>query len=254
MCLLVFAWNIHPRYRLIFAGNRDEFHDRPAAPMGWWRDPPGILAGRDLQAGGTWLGLSRTGAFGVVTNYREMQRPTPGMPSRGTLITSYLLAAQGPAPFLSELKSHADKHAGFNLLLADSSRMRYASNRARSFEQELTPGVHGLSNHLLDTSWPKLARTRERFDKLIVQPDPDLENLLLMLGDRQVAADDSLPDTGIGLDWERLLSAPFIVNERYGTRCSTVVRIGYDGLVDVRERRFDRDGRNTGEQAFEFQV
>src|SRR5262245_14179746 len=252
MCLLVFAWDVHPRYRLIFAGNRDEFHDRPAAPMAWWTDRPDILAGRDLQAGGTWLGLSRAGAFGVVTNYREMQRPTPGMPSRGALITGYLDGGGDPAQFLSRLDARAAEYAGFNLLIADSSQMRYASNRAQPFERALAAGVHGLSNHLLDTSWPKLARTRERFEELLAQPDPGLEELLTMLGDRQAAADDVLPDTGIGLEWERMLSAPFIVNDRYGTRCSTVVRIDHVGLVGVRERRFDRCGRITGEDTFEF--
>src|SRR4249920_3418214 len=123
MCLLVFAWNIHPRYRLIFAGNRDEFHDRPAAPMAWWPDAPQVLAGRDLQAGGTWLGLSARAAFGVVTNYRELQRPTPGMPSRGALITDYLNGSAAAAEFLAGLATGADHYAGFNLLLADSHEM-----------------------------------------------------------------------------------------------------------------------------------
>ena len=252
MCLLVFAWNVHPRYRLIFAGNRDEFHDRPASPMGWWADQPDILAGRDLQAGGTWLGVSRAGAFGVVTNFREMQRPTPGMPSRGALITRYLSAGQPAARFLAELQAEAAPYAGFNLLLADSTEMHYASNRAEPFSRALPAGVHGLSNHLLDTSWPKLARTQARFEQLLALPEPRLEDLLAMLADRETAADHLLPDTGIGLEWERLLSAPFIVDARYGTRCSTVVRIGRDALLEIRERRFDRDGRTTGEDAFEI--
>jgi uncharacterized protein with NRDE domain len=252
MCLLVFAWNLHPRYRLIFAGNRDEFHDRPAAPMAWWADQPQILAGRDLQAGGTWLGLSRAGAFGVVTNFREMQRPTPGMPSRGALIPRYLNSGQPTARFLAELEPQAAQYAGFNLLLADSTEMHYASNRAEPLARALPAGVHGLSNHLLDTSWPKLARTGARFEKLIVLPEPPLEDLLAMLADRETAADHLLPDTGIGLEWERLLSAPFIVDDRYGTRCSTAVRIDRDGRVEARERRFDRDGRITGEDTFEF--
>ena len=254
MCLLVFAWNLHPRYRLIFAGNRDEFHDRPAAPMAWWTDQPEILAGRDLQAGGTWLGLSKAGAFAVVTNYREMQRPTPGMPSRGGLITRYLTDNRSAASFLAELEPQANHYAGFNLLLADSAEMRYASNRAEPFARVLPAGVHGLSNHLLDTSWPKLARTREPFEKLISSPEPGIDDLLAMLADRHVAADHQLPDTGIGIEWERLLSAPFIVDERYGTRCSTAVRIDRDGRVEARERRFDRDGRITGEDTFEFRA
>ncbi|HZF27216.1 MAG TPA: NRDE family protein [Steroidobacteraceae bacterium] len=254
MCLLVFAWNVHPRYRLIFAGNRDEFHDRPTAPMAWWAEPQRILAGRDLQAGGTWLGLSKRGDFGVVTNYRELQRPTPGMPSRGGLITNYLNSSLPSARFLADLGAEADQYAGFNLLLADSERMHYASNRAEPFARALQAGVHGLSNHLLDTSWPKLARTRASFETLIATPEPALEDLLSMLADREAAPDHLLPDTGIGLDWERLLSAPFIVDDRYGTRCSTVLRIGLEGSVQVRERRFDRQGRTTGEDAFEWRA
>ena len=252
MCLLVFAWNAHPRYRFIFAGNRDEFHDRPAAPMAWWADAPQILAGRDLQAGGTWLGLSQRAAFGVVTNYRELQRPTPGMPSRGSLITRYLNSTVAAADFLAGLASTAERYAGFNLLLADAGEMHYASNRTQPFSRKLRAGVHGLSNHLLDTSWPKLARTRARFERLISANDPALEDLLAILADREPAPDHLLPDTGIGHEWERLLSAPFIVHERYGTRCSTVVRIDLEGAGQVRERRFDRDGRITGEDAFEL--
>ena len=252
MCLLVFAWNTHPRYRLIFAGNRDEFHDRPAAPMAWWPDAPRILAGRDLQAGGTWLGLSRRAAFGVVTNYRELQRPTPGMPSRGSLISDYLSSRLGSAKFLAGIASTAESYGGFNLLLADACEMHYASNRTVPFFRKLHAGVHGLSNHLLDTSWPKLARTRARFESVIEADDPALEDLLAMLADRQGAPDHLLPQTGIGLEWERLLSAPFIVNERYGTRCSTVLRIDHEGRAQVQERRFDRDGRTTGEDAFEL--
>jgi len=254
MCLLVFAWKVHPSYRLIFAGNRDEFHDRPSAPMAWWQDRPAILAGRDLQAGGTWLGLSKRGDFGVVTNYRELQRPVPGMPSRGGLITHYLDSHLPSAQFVSELASEADRYAGFNLLLADARQMHYASNRAEPFARALDPGVHGLSNHLLDTSWPKLARTRERFRALIAAPEPSLDDLLGMLGDRDPAPDHLLPDTGIGLDWERLLSAPFIVDERYGTRCSTAVLISSEGPVQARERRYDRQGRTTGEDAFEWRT
>jgi uncharacterized protein with NRDE domain len=252
MCLLVFAWNTHPRYRLIFAGNRDEFHDRPAAPMAWWPDAPQVLAGRDLQAGGTWLGLSPRAAFGVVTNYRELQRPMPGMPSRGALITDYLNSPGAAAEFLAGLATQADRYAGFNLLLADSREMHYASNRTVPFSRPLPAGVHGLSNHLLDTSWPKLARTRVRFESVIAATNPSPEDLLAILADRERAADHLLPDTGIGLEWERLLSAPFIVNERYGTRCSTVVRIDLQGTAQIRERRFDPEGRTTGEDAFEL--
>ncbi len=252
MCLLVFAWNVHPRYRLIFAGNRDEFHDRPAAPMAWWHDDAHILGGRDLQAGGTWLAVSRSGRFGVVTNFRDMQRPLAGAPSRGTLITRYLGGESDGRQFMRELTTTAGDYGGFNLLLTDEQAMVYASNRAPEFSRELSAGVHGLSNHLLDTAWPKLELTRDRFKRLIASDEPPFEGLFEMLNDRAPAQDHLLPNTGVGPEWERLLSSPFIVSDRYGTRCSTVVRIGHDGRVEIRERRFDPAGRTSGSSEFEF--
>lgn len=252
MCLLVFAWKLHPRYRLIFAGNRDEFHDRPAAPLAWWDDQTDILGGRDLQAGGTWLAVSRRGRFGVVTNYRDLQRPEAGAPSRGLLITRYLAGELDGPQFIDQLKPEASRFGGFNLLLADDRSMVYGSNRAPAFGRELAPGVYGLSNHLLDTPWPKLALTRQRFEHLITGDEPQFDGLFGMLGDRAAAADHLLPNTGVSQKWERLLSSPFIVDERYGTRCSTVVRISHDHHVEIRERRFDRDGRTFGTTSFEF--
>jgi uncharacterized protein with NRDE domain len=252
MCLLVFAWNVHPRYRLIFAGNRDEFHDRAAAPLGWWEDHAAILGGRDLQAGGTWLALSRRGRFGVVTNFRDLQRPEAGAPSRGHLITRYLAGEPGSRRFIEQLTPEAGRFGGFNLLLADDGTMSYASNRAPEFGRELTPGIYGLSNHLLDTPWPKLTLTRQRFESLLASDDPESEDMFEILGDRMPVADQLLPSTGLSPEWERLLSSPFIVNERYGTRCATVVRMSYERHVEIHERRFDTDGRITGTSTFEF--
>jgi uncharacterized protein with NRDE domain len=254
MCLLVFAWNHHPRYRLIFAGNRDEFHDRPAAPMAWWQDRSQILGGRDLQAGGTWVAVSRRGRFGVVTNFRDMQRPLPGAPSRGLLITNYLAGEAGSRGFMNELAPTATEYGGFNLLLADEHAMVYGSNRLPEFARVLAAGVHGISNHLLNTPWPKLELTRRRFEELIAADEPPFAGLFEMLADRTPALDHLLPDTGVGPEWERLLSSPFIVSERYGTRCSTVLRIDRDGRVEIRERRFDAEGRISGTNEFEFQA
>ena len=252
MCLLVFAWNHHPRYRLIFAGNRDEFHDRPAAPMAWWTDHPQILGGRDLQAGGTWLAASRRGRFGVVTNFRDMQRPVPGAPSRGLLVTNYLAGVATARAFMNELATTAAGYGGFNLLLVDEHAMVYGSNRSPEFSRVLAAGVHGLSNHLLDTPWPKLELTRRRFEPLIARDEPPFAELFDMLGDRTPAQDHLLPDTGVGPEWERLLSSPFIVSDRYGTRCSTVLLMDGDGRVEIRERRFDAAGRISGTSEFEF--
>lgn len=253
MCLLVFAWQSHPRYRLIFAGNRDEFHDRPAAAMQWWSDEPAILAGRDLKAGGTWLGVSRSGRFGVVTNYRDLQRPVPGAPSRGELIREWLVGTEAPLAFTGRLEPRALAYAGFNLLIADDGQMAYASNRAPEFARALPAGVYGLSNHLLDTPWPKLERTRARFARLIARPQPALADLEQMLADRQPAADTELPQTGLALERERLLSAPFIVDEQYGTRCTTLVLVDQEGRMLVRERRFDPAGRITAMEDFSFE-
>jgi uncharacterized protein with NRDE domain len=200
MCLLVIAWQVHPRYRLVVAANRDEFHERPTEPMARWPAPDEIIAGRDLRAGGTWLGIDRRRRFGIVTNFRELQRPAPGAPSRGNLIPGYL---RNPAPvtqYIQDLEQVADQYSGFNLLLTDQAEpadraqpaeradpgradaghhqagsargdsLWYVSNRAPQFAQSLPPGIYGLSNELLDTPWPKLQRVRKRFDALIDQP------------------------------------------------------------------------------------
>jgi len=246
MCLLVLAWDTHPQYRLVFAGNRDEFHERPAEALGWWPDTPQILAGRDLQAGGTWLGLSRAGRFGVVTNYRDLQRPLEGAPSRGALVTRWLTSEQPLRELVTQLAAEASRYAGFNLLLSDGESLAYVSNRLPEFSRILPPGVYGLSNHLLDTPWPKLERTLRRFRSLVSGAELSIDELLEMLADRQLTPEHLLPDTGLSRDWELRLSSPFIVDQRYGTRCSTVVLAGRDGQVRVRERRFDPSGRSTG--------
>src|ERR1700733_3425565 len=224
MCLLVLAWQTHPRYRLVVAANRDEYHERPAAPLAP-RPPPGeILAGRDLRAGGTWLGLDRARRFGVVTNFRELQRPKPHAPSRGELIPRYLGAHGGSAgsaaDFFAALASDGEHYSGFNLLLADGSSMWYGSNRAAGFARELPPGVYGLSNELLDTPWPKLQRGRAGFEAWLGGSPP--------------------PPS----------AAPFVHHPVYGTRCSTVVLLQHSGALYIAERRFDAGGESSGETEF----
>lgn len=251
MCLLVLAWKHHPRYRLILAGNRDEFHDRSAAPLNWWQDDPRILGGRDLKAGGTWLGVARSGRFGVVTNYRDLQAPVESAPSRGQLVPRFLTGATSPKEFLDDLRGAAPRYSGFNLLVGGTRALYYYSNRGPN-PRALAPGVYGLSNHLLDTPWPKLARTRERFTALLSQPEIAPEDLFAMLGDREQATGADLPATGLPEDWERVVSAPFIVNERYGTRCSSVLLVERTGRTILQERRFDAAGIQSGNSRFEF--
>lgn len=252
MCLLVLAWQAHPRYRLIVAANRDEYHERTAAPLAPWPPPDTMLAGRDLRAGGTWLGLARSRRFGVVTNFRERQRPRRSAPSRGNLIPAYLRGEQGAGDFLAGLETDAPGYSGFNLLLSDQDALWYASNRAETFARPLPPGVYGLSNEFLDTPWPKLRRVRARFETWLGERDVPAETLFDMLGDRVPTPDSELPETGLPLDLERRLSSPFVLDATYGTRCSTVLLLEESGAVYLAERRFDSSGQQSGQAEYQL--
>jgi len=254
MCLLVVAWKTHARYRLVVAANRDEFHDRPAAPLAWWTDDERVLAGRDLQAGGTWMGVARSGRFGAVTNFRDLEsQPLPSSPSRGSLVPRFLSADRDPALFLDSLHHEASSYAGFNLLVGGTGNLYYYSNRGDDGPRELHAGVYGLSNHWLDSPWPKLVRTRHRFAAAIDGADVDVESLFGLLADREPAPQQPAEDEdGVPEGWRRALSAPFVRHDRYGTRCSTVVLAAYDGRMVVHERRFDATGGQTGATRFEF--
>lgn len=254
MCLLVLAWQAHPRYRLVVAANRDEFHARPTAPLSKWPAPDDILAGRDLRASGTWLGLNRRRHFGVITNFRDLQPPRPEAPSRGALIPRFLHGESGAGAFVAGLASQAQGYSGFNLLLADGDALWYASNRAPGFARTLPPGIYGLSNQYLDTPWPKLRRVRQRFETWLSDPaDASPEGLFALLDDRARATqDEGLPQTGLEPEWERVLSAPFVLHEDYGTRCSTVLLLEPTGASYFAERRFNPEGRQTGETVFEL--
>jgi uncharacterized protein with NRDE domain len=251
VCLLVLAWNAHPRYRLVVAANRDEYHDRPSAPLGRWPPPAEILAGRDLRAGGTWLGIDRRCRFGIVTNFRDLMQAPPQAPSRGGLIPRYLAGAAGPGDYLAALEPEATAYGGFNLLLADGESLWYASNRGTPFARALEPGVHGLSNEQLDTPWPKLLRVRRGFEAwLRGGGSVDDGELFALLADRTQASEEGLPSTGVSPEWERTLSSPFVLNPSYGTRCSTLVAIEPAGACFVAERRFDPGGARSGETEY----
>jgi len=248
MCLLIVAWMSHPRYRLVVAGNRDEFHARAAAPLGWWQDGPGILAGRDLKAGGTWLGVSRSGRFGAVTNFRDADvAAAPDAPSRGELVPSFLHDERPAGQFLRALGSRAASYAGFNLLAGDAAGLHYYSNVDDGAPRSLPPGIYGLSNHRLDEPWPKLVRTRECIATVLADADPDPTNLLDVLADREPAPEGNhVAATGLPPDLERALSAPFVRHDLYGTRCSTAVLVEHGGRTQVHERRFDAAGVQCG--------
>lgn len=252
MCLLVLAWRTHPRYRLVVAANRDEFHARPAAPLAPWPPAGAVLAGRDLLAGGAWLGLDRARRFGVVTNFRELQRPQAGAPSRGGLIPSFLAGTQDGREFFAGLEPEAPGYSGFNLLLADEDSLWYGSNRAAPFARALDAGVYGLSNELLDTPWPKLLRVRRGFEAWLADPAAQAAAPLFeLLRDRtQSAGDVRLHESGLPRELEQVLSAPFVMHPTYGTRCSTVLLMQNDGGIYIGERRFDACGEPAGETEF----
>lgn len=254
MCLLVLAWRCHPRYRAVIAANRDEFHARPAAPLAPWPDRPGIVGGRDLQASGTWFAMDDRQRFGIVTNFREFGRRRAGAPSRGDLIPGYLSAEHPPPRALEALATDAPSYAGFNLLLADHDSLWYASNRADRFARELPPGIYGLSNEFLDTPWPKLVRVRDRFAELLSsdmasEPEPFTGRLLDLLADRETAPPESLPPGDLPAEWARKLSAPFVLDPEYGTRCSTIL-IADDSGTTLVERRFDSAGVVSGQTGY----
>jgi uncharacterized protein with NRDE domain len=251
MCLALVALDAHPRLPLVVAANRDEFHAREAAPAHWW--PDGTLAGVDRVGGGTWFGVDGKGRWALVTNFREGVPRDPAAPSRGTLVTRALADRASPLACAAAIAVEGARFHGFNLLVGESARTAYSSNRA-SGALALPAGVHGLSNHLLDTPWPKLVRSKARLAAQLQTNDERLEPLFELLADRTQAEPATLPSTGVSPEWERLLSSAFIVDPRYGTRCSTVLAIAQDGVARFAERSFDAAGRQTGEVAFEFSV
>jgi uncharacterized protein with NRDE domain len=251
VCLLVLAWRAHPDHRLIVAANRDEFHERPAAPLAPWPESPDIVGGRDLAAGGAWFAVDSRERCGIVTNFREFGRARRNAPSRGGLIPAYLRGSRPPGEHLRALETDAPGFAGFNLLLSDRESLWYASNRADTFARALSPGVYALSNEFLDTPWPKVVRVRERFTQLLERTDIDAaelaRGLFSLLADRTMAPDGSLPAGDLSPEWARKLSAPFVVDPGYGTRCSTVLTMSTSGTVRIAERRFGADGSAAGE-------
>ena len=253
MCLIVFSFRSHPSYPLIFAGNRDEFHGRPAAPAAFWTDHPDILAGRDLKAGGTWLGIRRNGRFATVTNYREPGEHRPDARTRGELVTSFLLHSDDDGRFVERLVTSRENYNGFNLIFGTPESMYYVSNRHDS-DVVLRPGLYGLSNGRLDTPWPKVRRAKELFRYATGSDRVDPAKLLNLLADEWRPPDDELPKTGIGLQWERMVSSIFIRGDEYGTRASTVVLVDKNGTATFVERSYAPGGVIAGTESFQFSL
>jgi uncharacterized protein with NRDE domain len=254
MCLIFLSLNQHPTYKLIVAGNRDEFYERKTAAANYWKDHPEILGGRDLEAGGTWMAMTRSGKISMITNYRDLQNLKAKAPSRGQLVSDFLMGEREPENYLRQIVPHKNEFNGFNLIVGSADQLWYLSNYKDEVER-IPPGIHGLSNALLDTPWPKVVRGKKKFVSVLEKAttvNPDI--LFTMLMDDHVAPDAQLPDTGVGLERERQLSSMFIKSPGYGSRCSTVVLIDQNNHVLFSERVYDLNTFEFKTGTFEFDI
>lgn len=254
MCLLLLAVQSHPVYKLIIAANRDEYYERPTAPASFWDDSPDLLAGRDLRAGGTWFGITKRGKIGAITNYRDPASLKAQAPSRGALVTDFLEGEEGPETYLTGLDLKAADYNGFNLVIGTQDQLFWYSNRGDG-PHALVPGLHGVSNRLLDTPWPKVSRGKAALEEILSdQRSPSPERLFDMLLDQSIPDDDSLPDTGVGLEWERILSSIFITSPNYGTRSSTLLLIDQNDHATFIERTHTENLDHNKDVVFEFLI
>lgn len=251
MCLALIALDAHPRFRLVIAANRDEFHAREAAPAHWWGD--GRLAGLDRVGGGTWFGTDARGRWALVTNFRERVPRDPHAPSRGMLVGRALFSRGSALSSAAEIALDGSRYHGYSLLVGDATSAAYTSNRA-SGALALLPGIAGLSNHLLETPWPKVVRCKAGMAAWAASGSESIEPLFALLSDRVQAEATALPSTGVSSDWERRLSSAFVVDPTYGTRCSTVFVVDRDGRARFVEKSFDAAGHEIREARFEFRI
>lgn len=257
MCLLIFAHRADPRYPLVLAANRDEFHARPTAAAGFWPEHPDLLAGRDLAQGGTWMGITRGGRFAAITNYRDPARTTPAPRSRGELPLHYLTGNQEPEPFLLDLLARAHEYAGFNLLVGTPDSLWYLTNSpppGAGAPQRLQPGLYGLSNARLDTPWPKVVLGKEKLQALLARGGLDHTALAAVVGDQRLADPQELRRQGLDQGMDPILSAQFITTGTYGTRSSTSLWVDSNGLACWRESSFDARGGTVEQREESFSV
>lgn len=243
MCLIVFAWRPEHATPLIVAANRDEFYARPTLPLAAWEEHPGVYAGRDLEAGGTWMGVAAGGRFAALTNVRDPGQPI-GPRSRGELVAAFLQGQQSPLEYLQQVARRASDYSGFNLLVGDRTQLCYFNPRVGP-PVAVAPGVHGLSNAALNTPWPKLLAARNGLVTALEKPDT--RSLVALLADNRQPSEAELPDTGVGLATERLLSSIFIASPTYGTRASTALIVHADGRREFLEHSFGPSGARLGE-------
>jgi uncharacterized protein with NRDE domain len=259
MCLIFLALHQHPNYKLIIAANRDEFYARKTASAGFWKDYPEIVGGRDLEAVkpdgtcGTWMAMHKNGRMAMVTNYRDLKNLKSSAPSRGHLVTDFLLSNEHPEEYLKSVETRANDYNGFNLIAGDARELFYLSNY-KAGVSKIENGFHGLSNHLLNTPWPKVVRGKEKMKPLFDQRHVEPIKILNALYDDRQAPDAQLPDTGVGPERERMLSSMFIKSTNYGSRCSTVVTVDRNNRVEFTERVYDINTFDFREKNFIFEA
>jgi len=254
MCLIVFAYKTHPQFDLIFAANRDEFYKRPTRAAQFWDDHPDLLAGKDLTGGGTWMGVNRSGQFAALTNYRDPSITKENPPSRGQIVLDYLSGGNNPAAFLKNMHQQAGRFMGFNVLTGTPDHLFHYSNQQGKINT-VEPGIHGLSNHLLDTPWPKVDRAKSALNKLLKKEHVSEEALFDVLKNDQPAPEETLPNTGIPADLEKKVSPIFIKSNNYGTRSSTILLVDKKGRVTFEERRFKKGTQEVDEtKRFAFEI
>ncbi len=253
MCLLLISYETHPKYKLIIAANRDEFYNRPSEPAKFWNDFPSLLAGKDLQAGGTWLGITKNGRFAAITNYRDMNNLKNIAPSRGELVKNFLTGNDSPNIFSEKLFASAEAYNGYNLLFSDMNEFYYFSNQTKK-QIELVPGIYGLSNHLLDTPWHKVEKSKTSFKNILNEENITSENLFDILSDTSTPPDDLLPHTGLALEIERAVSPVFVSTPFYGTRTSTVIFIDRMNQVKFIEKSLNFETKKWNSKNFNFKI
>ncbi len=254
MCLIFFSINNHPTYKLIVAANRDEFYNRKTAPANYWEDNPKILGGRDLEAGGTWMGITKSGRISLITNYRDSSNINPQAPSRGQLVSDYLdNEVLNPVDCLQQIEKRAKAYNGFNLVVGNPDSLWYFSNYGEGIKK-ITSGLFGLSNHLLETPWPKVMRGKEQLKPIFDHATINTEDIFKVLYDSEQGVDENLPDTGVGIERERVLSSMFIKSTGYGTRCSTILLIDKSNHVSFLERIYNLTTFSYTTESFQFAI
>lgn len=254
MCLISFQWQPNAERTLILTANRDEFFQRPTQQLHQWQDKPGVIAGKDLSQGGTWLGIHTNGRFAALTNHRDLReeskKKVPADPiSRGNLVIDFLTSNLAPLDYLTQLEKTAQQYDGYNLIVADSHTLAYFSNRSGQAPIALPAGLYGLSNDLLQTPWPKLTSAKQKLATWIDTDEKTKAPLAGLLSSTEIASDNNLPNTGIGLEMERILSSEKIITPNYGTRCSTGLIISQKDIM-IEEVSWTSDGSESSRQQF----